>query len=94
MDNIKDIVNSVISNLSTRSQKGDDKLERVWSSVLEKKELQHTKLVGMRDGTVSVLVDTPAWLYQMNIKKTKILDRLQNEIPDIKNIRYRIGKVT
>jgi predicted nucleic acid-binding Zn ribbon protein len=93
MDNIKDIVNDVIGKISKEKPGAGDKLQRIWHNLLGKKELQHTNLVGVKDGQLSVYVDSSAWLYQMNIRKHKILERLQEEIPDIKGIRFKLGKV-
>lgn len=94
MDNIKDIIVKVIGNMA--AQKGGDfsDITRVWPTVIEKKALAHTKVVGTKDGIVLINVDSSAWLYQLNINRTKILKKLQSDISDIKNIRFKIGKVS
>jgi len=93
MDNIKDIVRQVVQNLSSNNLESHSKLERIWQNILERSQLKHTILVGMKEGKLLVNVDSPAWLFEMKIKKRKILERLQSEIPEIKNIYFRIGKV-
>lgn len=93
MDNIKDILQGVVGKMADRQPDQDTKVERVWLNVLEDGAAEHTKLVGVKDGELSVHVDSPAWLYQMKLKKRNILTRMKDECPDIKNIRFKIGTV-
>jgi len=93
VDNIKDIINQVIGKISSNKFESDEKIERVWRNILEEVELSHTKLDGIKDGKLSVCVDSSAWLYQMKMKKNRILERLKDEVPDVKNIGFRIGKI-
>jgi len=93
MDNIKEIIHQVISQIADKKPDEVNKIDRVWQNILDKEDLKHTKLVGERQGKLSVVVDSPAWLYQMNLNKSKILKRIKDEIPNIKYISFRIGKV-
>ena len=93
MDNIKDIIKNVIGQMGENKLSRHEKIDRIWLNVLNELELKHTKLVGLKNGWLSVYVDSPAWLYQMKIKKNKILERIQEEIPDVININFKIGKI-
>ncbi|MBP9853893.1 MAG: DUF721 domain-containing protein [Candidatus Omnitrophica bacterium] len=94
MDNIGDILKSVIGNIADRKSPDNKKIDRVWISLLKDVELKHTKLIGINNGKVSVYVDSPAWLYQMSTRKMKILEQLKEEIPTIESITFKIGKIT
>ena len=93
MDNIEDIVKNVIGKIADRKLEDHQKINRLWISSLSESELKHTKLVGINSGKVSVYVDSPIWLYQMNTRKKKILEQLQEEISNIETISFRIGKI-
>ena len=93
MDNIKDIVNQVIKKISIKQPIDQSKIDRIWQNILSKQELKHTKLIGVKDGRISINVDSPAWVYQLKIKKNKILGRLKDELPEIKSLVFRIGKI-
>ena len=93
MDDIKDIVYKVIGDMAEKNPDVHNKTERIWQNLLNKQEIKHTKLIGINNGTLAVYVDSPAWLYQMRIRQTKILKQLKEEVPDIKRIRFKIGKV-
>lgn len=93
MDSIKNIIPQVIEGLSGKRPDARQKLEQFWENVLEKKERAHARLIGWREKTISVQVDSPAWLYQMKTKKGKILARLQKEFPEIEDVSFKIGNM-
>lgn len=93
MDPIKDIVQQVISNISQRKPDAQHKIQRIWQSVIGEKLLKHTAIGGLKENTLIVHVDSPGCLFQMNLKKRKFLDQLKEEIPDLENINFKIGKV-
>ena len=93
MDNIKQIIDQVVGHLATNKKETQFYLQKMWQDILDKQELEHAQLVGEKEGVVTVVVDSPAWLYQMNIKKQNILEKIQHEIPSVKNIHFKIGKV-
>ena len=94
MDNIEDIIKNVIGKIADHKQEDHQKLQRIWMNLLNETELKHTQIVGVKDGNLAVNVDSPAWLYQLNTRKRKILAQLKEEISTIENIRFRIGKIT
>jgi len=93
MDNIKGIVNKVIGDIADKSPNTDEKLHRIWQNLMSKQELKHTKIDGTKDGVLFVCVDSPAWLFQMRIKQSKILRQLKEEVQGIDQIRLKVGKV-
>ena len=93
MDNISDIVKDVIRSIHIPSEKTKEKLDQVWIRVLEKIERDHTKLIGLKENCLLVYVDSSACLYQMKMRKNEILNKIQNEFKDIKDIHFKIGKV-
>ena len=93
MDDIKNIVNTVIGNIAEHKPDIHDKVERIWTNILTEKELKHTKIIGIKEDGLLVCVDSPAWLYQMRIRQTKIMKQLKEEIPHIKYIRFKMGKM-
>jgi hypothetical protein len=93
MEQIKDIVLKVITNISSGRPEVHNKIQRIWQNVFDKKTASHTSIVGLQKGTLVVHVDSPAWLFQMNLQKRKALERLRAEIPELSHIRFKIGKV-
>ena len=93
MDNIKGIVKTVVEEAARRHTYDYDKVRGLFETSLETKERQHTKWMGIKGTSAFVLVDTPAWLYHIKMRHNAILKKLQEEMPDIKVISFKIGKV-
>ncbi len=95
MDSIKDIIPQVVEKMARERGQHvgeQDALERAWQDILEQQELKHVKLVGPREGNLLVSVDSPAWLYHLRMRKAKILKQLQEKIPEIKDITFKVGE--
>ena len=93
MEQIKDIVSQVIANISSGKPGVQSKIQRVWQNLCDKKTAQHTAIAGLQKGSLVINVDSPAWLFQMNLQKRKILEKLKEEIPELSHIHFKIGKV-
>ena len=93
MESIKDIIPQVIEQLSQRAPADQKKIQRIWQNVIDAKMRQHSALLDFSDGVLTAAVDSSARLYQMNLNRKKILEQLQDEIPEIKNVQFKIGKV-
>ncbi|HLD69396.1 MAG TPA: DUF721 domain-containing protein [Candidatus Omnitrophota bacterium] len=93
MDSIKDILPQIFEQLTERIPQTQTKIQRIWQNVVDAKMAQHSVLSDFTDGILTVAVDSSVRLYQMNLNRKKILGQLQEEIPDIKNIQFKIGKV-
>ena len=93
MDNIKDILKGVFGNIVQQRPETNEKIDRIWQNILEPHDCQHTNIIGIKGGLLSVNTDTPARLYYLKLRRKKILEQLQEEIPEINNIQFQIGKV-
>ena len=94
MNTIKDIIPQVIEQLSLRQPDSQMKIHRIWQNIVDERMSTHSALVNFNQGILSVCVDSSSWLFQMNLNKRRILERLQEEMPEVKNIQFKIGKVT
>lgn len=95
MDSIKDIIPRVVEKMirSKNQQAGEQEaLEQIWQDILEKQELKHVKLGGQRDGNLLVFVDSPARAYHLRMGKAKILKRIREKIPQIKDITFKVSE--
>ncbi len=93
MDEIKDIIQQVIGQIASKKSFSTKSIQDIWEKTLEAKELSHVRLVNFEDGKLLVFVDSSAWLFQMSIKKRKILSKLNEGHGEIKNIIFKVGKV-
>ena len=94
MQEIKDIVNKVFAGIpGTTNAVQQEKISKVWERVLKHQGMTRARISGLKEGTLVVNVDSPARLYQFNLKKKKLLEEVNQEVPEIKKIYFKIGKV-
>jgi len=94
MDQIKDIVHQVVKNISEQKPKNENDIQGVWEQIVGKKTVQHTQIVGIKNGKLLILVDSPVRIFDLTLQKTKILKQMQEKFPELTEISFRIGKVT
>lgn len=93
MDNIKNILNKVIGDISDRKPQDNDQIQRAWSSLIHVDDVGHTRVVEYKNGCMIVYVDSPARLYQVKLQYRTLVERLQESIPDFQKLVLKIGKV-
>ena len=93
MSDIKDVVAQVIQGIVSKKIDRNNLIQEKWLQILDKKSLERARIVEFNEGILVVHVDSPAWLYQMNLQKGKILSELKKDVSEINSIIFRIGKV-
>lgn len=94
MDNIKNVINDVVKNLSQKKPTEQQAISGIWNRALSETDRKHTQLHQIKDGKLTVLVDSPAWLYQLKTKKQTLLKKIQEETSKVKDIVFKIGKLS
>ncbi len=92
MDSIKDIIPQVIEKMARQRGGEQGALEQAWQGILGEQELKHVRLGGQRNGNLLVSVDSPARLYHLRMRKSKILRQLREKIPEIKDITFKVSE--
>lgn len=91
MDAIKNVIQDVIQDLSTRKPQDDP--EAWLKKAFTKRELGHIKLGYFKRGIFCVLVDSSAWLYQLSLNKEVIATKLKKISKQITDVRLRLGEM-
>ena len=93
MDQIKDVLNSVIRDLM-KQKKGVDfqKAQDVLKKAIGSKAFAHTQIVYLTKDKIRVNVDSSSRLYDLNLRKERIAREI-SEALRIKDIRFRLGDV-
>ncbi len=93
MKPIKDVISQVVENLSLGKTDLYYKIQLLWEEVFSKEEKKHTTVREFHEGTLTIQVDNSAYLFQMNLKRAKILERFQQGVPEIKTILFKMGNI-
>lgn len=90
MDSIKDIIPRVIGPLSKKEGQPTDMVE-AWQRLSG-----HAKtscIAGYKDGQLIIHVDSATRMMALNGQKQDYLDDLRSKWPEIKDIRFKVGKI-
>ena len=90
---IRDVILQVIENLSSGKVDLYKKIQMLWEQIFSKEEKKHTNIGEFKDGNLMIEVDSSLYIFQMNLRKAKILEKFQQELPEIKTILFKIGKI-
>jgi len=94
MEQIKDVIEEMIRSLTTKKAGDKDADPGEWlKKALTKKELGHIKFNYFRKGILGVYVDSSVWMYSLSLKKEKLLSKLQEYNPGIRESHLSIGDV-
>jgi hypothetical protein len=85
MQPLKETLKTVLKNIEAASLVSEkDRINTALASVLSEKELKNIEIRSLYKGALEIFCASSAWLYQINLKKQKILECLQKETKDIK----------
>ena len=89
-----DVVSQVLGDLRIDRRRAEAEVVKVWNSLVDPTLVAHAQPVGLRKGTLFVVVDSNAWLSEIvRYRKKEILDRLQHSFGRelIARISFRVG---
>jgi len=90
----ENVMPKVLSAMGIDNRRTDAEVVKVWNSVLDPNIAKHAQPVGLRKGTLFVIVDSSVWLSEIvRYRRKEILRRLQFSFgPEfIKKISFRLG---
>lgn len=94
-ESIKDILKTTIEGIVAENPTPyKEDIKKAWEKVVGKEANKHSSPARIRGRVLIINVDSPIWIYQLNIRKTEIEKRL-NRLIKQKNplsIRLRAGE--
>ncbi|MFH1947378.1 MAG: DciA family protein, partial [Candidatus Magasanikbacteria bacterium] len=92
MDQIKNVISSVIEKLASDNLDRNQQLWQAWQDATGKKFLKHATIESYKNGRIVIKVDSPVAMFQLNLKRNHILTVLQKVDKELKSIDLRMGK--
>jgi predicted nucleic acid-binding Zn ribbon protein len=91
---IKDVAKDIIKNLSKERHSKEDRIKEAWEKAAGKKFCAHAQPVSFRKKRLVVNVDSSGWLYELTMRKQKIVSRLRKMLKDdFRELQFRIGRI-
>jgi len=89
-----DVIPKLFADLRLDQRQAEAEIVRVWNSLMDPTLVAHAQPVGVRKGTLFVVVDSSVWLSEIvRYRRKEILDRLQHSFGPtlIQKISFRVG---
>lgn len=94
---IKDVLSSVILKMSGEKKEKIGRIKDAWEAVLDKDARSHTRPAAYKANRLIVNIDSPGWMYELNLNKreikAKLNEKLSKENVIINEIIFRIGDI-
>jgi predicted nucleic acid-binding Zn ribbon protein len=76
-------------------KKKEDFYSQLWQEAAGSQAAQHSRVVGLSKERLIVIIDSSAWLYQLNLLKKDLLKKIRRKAKDkkIAELYLRLGEV-
>ncbi len=91
MHTLRNTLGKLAKNLGIDSGVALNKLRKQWSTLVGKPIAVHTYPDSIKNGNLSIVVDTPQWIHHLGFYKNEILEKLKSF--GINSIRFRLGRL-
>jgi len=88
-----DVVRQLIDNKISPQQARFGTIEEAWNQLLPAELCRHCEITSVSGGQLKVLVDSPSYVYELQLCSSGLLEELQIQCPraHIKKIKFTIG---
>jgi predicted nucleic acid-binding Zn ribbon protein len=88
-----DVTKELMDNRISPQQARFGPIAELWNRLLPQELRRHCKIVDISGGRLKVLVDLPAYMYEMQLCSSELLSEIQRQCPRarIKKIKFVVG---
>jgi predicted nucleic acid-binding Zn ribbon protein len=90
-----EVAREIMDNRLSPRQARFGSIPQLWSRLLPEELNRHCKIAGISAGQLKVLVDLPAYMYELRLCSSELLSELQRQCPraHIKKIQFVVGSL-
>ena len=88
-----DVTRELMENCISPQQARFGPIADIWNQLLPEELRRHCKIAGISAGQLKVLVDLPAYMYEMQLCSSELLSEIKRQCPraHIKKIKFVVG---
>jgi hypothetical protein len=88
----RELINRFINSIGARDETGVVPFVQAWPKIVGQDKAAHSQVLDVKNGTVLIGVDHPAWLQRMHMDRTRIVARIQQDFPALnaRNLAFTI----
>lgn len=89
----KEIINRLLSRKGYSQTKSHEQLQKIWEKTVDPRMKNQTKAVGIRAGSLTIMVQNAVVNQEMAYQKKELLNKIKSSAigGQVKNIRFKIG---
>ena len=84
------IAQQVLDERISPQQVKFSQVDEVWRELLPVELYQHCEIVGISGGQLDVRVDSPAYVYELQLCSSELLNELQRQCPRVRLTRIKL----
>lgn len=94
LDSLSDITGAVIRKADPKRRRDGTRAALVWEQIAGPEVARHTVAAGVREGELTVHVDSAAWAHQLDMMKDRYLESVRSEIGDgvVRSVRFTVSR--
>lgn len=88
-----EVAKELMESRISRQQAKFGSIPEIWNQLLPEELRRHCKINGISGGRLKVLVDLPAYKYELQLCSSELLQEIQQQCPraHIKKIQFIVG---
>ncbi len=84
MVRVGDVVQRLIDNQLSPRQEASDVIDKLWHQLLPEELVRHTRIAGISGSQLKVKVDSPAYMYELQLCCSGLLKEIQRRRPSVR----------
>ena len=89
-----ELICNIVAKRGIAAQQSNKRLQDLWDSIVGMDIANNTMVGSIRRGQLEVIVANSSMLQSLSFKKQDILQKIQTDITEIKNLRFRTGRIS
>ena len=91
-------IKEVLPDLYSKLEKKESELEnilRAWKDAVDDKTYKRTRPLRIKKGTLQIIVQNSAWIFDLSLKKESLLSELNKSLGNqlIKDLKFKVGSI-
>lgn len=79
----RDLINRFIATVGARDEHGVVPFVQAWPRIVGQDKAAHSQVLDVRNGTVLIGVDHPAWLQRLHMDRVRTIARIRRDFPSL-----------
>ena len=90
---VADLMAHIVARRGIAVQQSSTRLQSLWDSIVGIDVANQTVVGSVKRGCLEIVVSNSSMLQSLSFQKKQILKKIQTQMTDIRDLRFRIGRI-